>query len=212
MEKHPEEKIRDIESCLAQGKVFRAYNLASAARITFPDNIRITQLYALSLARLGSTEKAKSCLEDIYNRGHHDSETTGILGRVYKDVLKKSGDIKYAHLSRDTYLRSFESLNEYYLGINAATMSYILGEKKKAEKIAQQVIDIIDRQKEKDYWRFASLGEAYLILNDLSSSINFYKKAREEAHGNYGDLNSTYQQICFIEKYARVPVELLTVF
>ncbi|MCK5569959.1 MAG: hypothetical protein KAJ15_09595, partial [Spirochaetes bacterium] len=133
-------------------------------------------------------------------------------GRVYKDVLKKSGDIKYAYLSRDTYLRSFESLKEYYLGINASTMSYILGEKKKAEKIARQTIDIIDRQKEKDYWCLASLGEAYLILNDLSASIQFYKKAREEAHGNYGDLNSTYQQICFIEKYARVPVELLAIF
>ncbi|MCK5093150.1 MAG: DUF4071 domain-containing protein, partial [Spirochaetes bacterium] len=212
MKKHPEEKILGIESCLSQGRIFNAYNLASTARKTFPDNVRIAQLYALSLARLGSTEKAKNCLEDLYNRGHHDSETAGILGRVYKDVLKKSGDIKYAYLSRDTYLRSFESLKEYYLGINAATMSYILGEKKKAEKIARQTIDIIDRQKEKDYWCLASLGEAYLILNDLSASTQFYKKAREEAHGNYGDLNSTYQQICFIEKYARVPVELLAIF
>ncbi len=212
MKKHPEEKILGIESCLSQGRIFNAYNLASTARKAFPDNVRIAQLYALSLARLGSTEKAKNCLEDLYNRGHHDSETAGILGRVYKDVLKKSGDIKYAYLSRDTYLRSFESLKEYYLGINASTMSYILGEKKKAEKIARQTIDIIDLQKEKDYWCLASLGEAYLILNDLSASTQFYKKAREEAHGNYGDLNSTYQQICFIEKYARVPVELLAIF
>ncbi len=212
MKKHPEEKILGIESCLSQGRIFNAYNLASTARKAFPDNVRIAQLYALSLARLGSTEKAKNCLEDLYNRGHHDSETAGILGRVYKDVLKKSGDIKYAYLSRDTYLRSFESLKEYYLGINASTMSYILGERKKAEKIAQQTIDIIDLQKGKDYWCLASLGEAYLILNDLSASIQFYKKAREEAHGNYGDLNSTYQQICFIEKYARVPVELLAIF
>ena len=130
MNKSPEEKILDIESCLAQGRIFSAYNLAIAAREAFPDNVRITQLYALSLARLGSTEKAKSCLEDIFNKDSHNSETAGILGRVYKDVLKKSGDIKYAYLSRDTYLRSFESLKEYYLGINAATMSYILGEKR----------------------------------------------------------------------------------
>ena len=49
-----------IESCLNKGMLCEAQDLAQKAKASFPNAIRITQLYALALARLGAPEKART--------------------------------------------------------------------------------------------------------------------------------------------------------
>jgi class 3 adenylate cyclase/tetratricopeptide (TPR) repeat protein len=196
-----------IESCLNRGMLCEAQDLAQKARALFPDAIRITQLYALALARLGATEKARTYLTGLYQTQAVDSETAGLLGRVYKDLWRKTGDVDYARQSRDTYLRGFSEARDYYPGINAATMSLILGEKDRAQRVANDVIEICEASKG-DYWSLATLGEAYLIAGNKGKASECYGEAINKARGNYGNVNSSYQQLCLMRPYITIPEEL----
>jgi class 3 adenylate cyclase/tetratricopeptide (TPR) repeat protein len=199
--------ISSIEDILKKGNFFAAHNMSHEALISHPDNVRIQQLYGLSLARLGATRKARLFLEEMYQRGERDTETSGILGRVYKDLWRTSGNSEFAHLSRDTYLDAFNRFNDYYTGINAATMSLISGEREKAISIAEKVVDIIEHS-DKGFWELMTLGEAYLLTGDADMSVRHYAEACRMAGKNYGDINSTFKQVHLISGYQKVPHEL----
>jgi len=196
-----------IESCLNKGMLCEAQDLARRAKASFPKATRITQLYALALARLGATEKARTYLTGLYQAQEVDAETAGLLGRVYKDLWKKTGNPAHARQSRDTYLRGFSETKDYYPGINAATMSLILGEKDRARCIAHEVIAICDSS-QRDYWSMATLGEAYLIAGDMDKASECYGEAIDQAGGNYGNVNSSFQQLCLMRPYIDMPEAL----
>ncbi|HNC01239.1 MAG TPA: TRAFs-binding domain-containing protein, partial [Leptospiraceae bacterium] len=135
--------ISEIEGLIKQAQYFEAHNKALNYISEFPDDLRLKQLYALSLARLGATERALEFLEKIYNKGHLDTETLGILARTYKDLWIKTREVKYAKLSRNIYLSSFQKEGSYYTGINAATMSFFISDKEKGVELANNVVSII---------------------------------------------------------------------
>jgi class 3 adenylate cyclase/tetratricopeptide (TPR) repeat protein len=199
-----------IESCLSKGMLCEAQDLARKAQASFPNAIRITQLYALALARLGATEKALAYLTSLYQKQKVDSETAGLLGRVYKDLWKKTGNIDFARQSRDTYLEGFSETRDYYPGINAATMSFILGEKERARDLANAVIEICESS-QRDYWSLATSGEAYLIAGDTDKASECYCEAINKARGDHGAVNSSYQQLCLLRSYMAIPEVLFDV-
>ncbi len=200
----------DIESLIKKAQYFQAHNLCLDLLSEDNENLKLKQLYVLTLARLGATEKALSYLEPIYNQHNQDEETSGLMGRIYKDLWKKNNDAKYAKLSRDIYLKNFRKDNKYYTGINAATMSLLVGDSLLAIELAKKIILSLD-EVANDYWALATLGEAYLITDDISSSIQNYKKAFQLAGTNYGDVNSSYQQLLLILSAMKrdIPNELL---
>lgn len=200
----------DIESLIKKAQYFQAHNLCLDSLSVDSENLKLKQLYVLTLTRLGATEKALSYLEPIYIQGSQDEETSGLMGRIYKDLWKKNNDTKYAKLSRDIYLKNFRKDNKHYTGINAATMSLLVGESALAIELAKQIILSLDKAAN-DYWALATLGEAYLITDDISSSIQNYKKAFQLAGTNYGDINSSYQQLLLILSAMKrdIPNELL---
>ena len=202
------QKISVIENYLSRGFFFDAHNETIKLLKDNTDNKRLTQLYGLSLARLGETKKAKLVMEKLYLEDNKDPETAGILGRTYKDILRKTRSREYAVKSRDIYLKSFEENNDYYNGINAATMSLIIGDKQKFGELAKKVIDIINPKINKDFWELATLGEAFLLLGDKESSIQYYKEAIED-NKNFGNINSSYQQLILLNNFIKIPAEVL---
>ncbi|MBW1771315.1 MAG: DUF4071 domain-containing protein [Deltaproteobacteria bacterium] len=176
-----------------------------------PGNLKLAQLYGLSLARLGATDKARICLEGLYIKNERDSETAGLLGRVYKDIWKKTRTLEYAHRSRDIYLKNFQITGDYYPGINAATMSLIVGESTEALRIAEEVIKACETC-EKDYWCLSTLGEANLLLGRVDEAVRHYAQALHMSGEFYGDVNSTYQQLRMIARHMDVPKEFLEKF
>lgn len=196
--------IERIESRLNKGMLCEAQDLAREAKASFPEAVRITQLCALTLARLGATEKARKYLVDLYESQGGDAETVGLLGRIYKDLWKKTGKLDSARQSRDTYLQGFSDTRAYYPGINAATMSLVLAEEDRARDIARQVIEICEAERE-GYWSLATLGEAYLITGDLEKATEHYGRAVTLAGGDLGTVNSSYQQLCLMQRYIAVP-------
>jgi class 3 adenylate cyclase/tetratricopeptide (TPR) repeat protein len=201
------DRILTIEERLQQGLIFEAYDLSRTAVAEFPENIRLQQLAGLCLAKLGRTESARTALETLYQAGHQDTETAGILGRVYKDLLKLEGNPAHAERSRTIYLQSFLRTGDIYPGINAATLSLVMGEKNRARELAAEVIRRLPEEP-KTYWSAATCGEASLIIGDTDGALSAYREARRLAGRNRGDLASSYEQLRFIEPFIDIPLAI----
>ena len=77
---------RAVDAALKLGESFLAYDIANEGLAYFPDEVRLLQLKALSLARTGTTSGANDILEELRKQGHDDEETMGILARTHKDL------------------------------------------------------------------------------------------------------------------------------
>lgn len=204
--------IEDIKTLIKAGKYFKAYDLAKQAIIEKPSNLAIKQLFAQTLIRLGVIEKAEEYLSELYfKQKERDPETSGLLGRVYKDLWLKSNNIEFARKSRDVYLKSYKESNDTYPGINAASMSFVINDKAIGAQIAKEIVSSLKEQNI-DYWGKATIGEAFLLIGEKEKSIMSYKNALGIAGGNIADVNSSYRQLKILESYIDIPLDLLRLF
>jgi tetratricopeptide (TPR) repeat protein len=121
-----------------------------------------------------------------------------------------TADSSYARKSLETYLSNFEETKSYYTGINAATMSQILGRGKTARAVAEEVIEIAG--KDDSFWAYATIGEAYLLLRDPVKATASYLKAAQMGGNQYGNMGSIYAQLLILEHFINVPEEILLMF
>jgi len=162
------------------------------------------------MSKSGARKAAINYLEPILEKHKKDPETAGILGGVYKEEFKMTADSLYARKSLETYLSNFEETKSYYTGINAATMSQILGRGKKAREVATLVIDIA--KDDDDFWAYATLGESYLLLKDSSKATEYYKKAALAGGNQYGNVGSVYAQLLILKHFIHVPDDIIAMF
>ena len=202
--------VEQIENLITSGRYFEAHNMAEEYCAKHPDDIRAQQLCGLAMSKSGARVAAMNYLEPIFEKHDNDPETAGILGGVYKDHYKMTADSIFARKSLDTYLSNFEETKSYYTGINAATMSQILGRGKKARSVAQEVIDIAS--KEESFWAYATIGEAYLLLRNPVKAIEYYLKAAQMGGSQYGMMGSIYAQLLILEHFINVPEEIMKMF
>ena len=200
-----------IKAFLKKGRYLAAYNLAEKSLQIDPENVNIKQQYGLALAKLGLLEKAKSYLWDLYQNYSDDPETAGILGSVLKGMYKKSRSRNDAILSRDIYLENYRKNKSYYTGINAASMSVVIGDQKTASQVAKDITREINSGSE-DFWEQVTLGEAYLLLGDKISAFKTYKNARNVIDRDHGMFNSVYSQLVLLQDHMDVPSELFKLF
>lgn len=204
------EIIANIEDLINHGRYFEARSKAEEA-MKQSDELRIKQLYALSISKSGNPQLALNFLSGVYSANPEDPETAGILGGVYKDLFRKLQDSKYAILSRDTYSKNFSITKNYYTGINAATMSAIAGKAVQGREIASAVIALIESTAN-SVWEFATLGEAYLLIKNRDRSVEYYIKARQSAGNDWGKVLSIHNQLWLLNHYVPVPKEIFRIF
>jgi hypothetical protein len=136
--------------------------------------------YGFALNRAGRRPEALAELEALVEEMGPNSETNGLIGRVYKDLwdeARKAGNHVRAagYLSRsiDAYLRGFEAdWRDAYPGVNAITLLEIRGDKaslsRKSELIP--VVRFAGRQRLKstkpNYWDYATLLEIAVLEDD----------------------------------------------
>ena len=202
--------IRKIETFLSEGLTMQGNNLSFLLLQEYPENIRLLQLYGLSLARLGAVTKAQKVLEKAYSMDPENCESAGIMGRIYKDLYKLSGATDYAKKSVTTYLEGYRKTGSYYPGINAAMMLLVTGEQEKSEKLAEEIITLIGSSPH-SYWELATLGEASLLLGNEEKAEKYYASAKKKAEHRIGDVNSSYQQLLFVNKYRDVPQKIFDI-
>mgnify|MGYP002336149188 CR=1 FL=1 len=204
------ESFSHIKELIDQGRYLEAQFSAESVSENAKD-LRLAQLYALSLSKSGMPEEALHQIEPFYKDHPDDPETAGILGSIYKELFKKNQQTSYALLSRDTYLKNFTATKNYYTGINAAAMSAMIMQSSKSKDIAKEIISMIHAETH-DFWELATLGEACLLVKDTTKAVEFYLKTRKAAGNDWGKISSVYNQLWLLNHYIPVQKEVMRIF
>ena len=149
--------------------------------------------------------------------GHFDEETLGTLGRVFKEMwlIEGNGEPGHPHLgkSREVYLGAFRRHRRGWSGINAASLSLIMGDSELSRRVARQVLhicaDLLKDPSRRDYWTLATVAEAFLLLGRQERAAKFYRLARARSPRNYGNLASSRRQLSLLARYVKVDPAVL---
>lgn len=209
------EAIETVDGHLRQGEPLLAYNAVLEGLARWPHNLRLRQLKGLATARSGDTERANRLLRELYEGGHADAETLGILARTHKDLALRAHDeagrARHLKAAFGIYTRAYEDARRAgaeadvaYPGINAAAIAVLEGDFAAARRIAREVRGHCLRAQEAskdDYWLTATLGEAALILGEQAEAKAQYSRAAQLAAGSHGNLASTRRQAALLAQH-----------
>jgi len=207
------------ESILNLGEPLMAYDILAEGLHNWPNDVRLQQLTALALARSGAVHKANGMLLQLVESGNGDGETISLLARTEKDLWQQADDRDAANrhlaLAAERYKQAYLNSGSYYPGINAATMTLLLGEREEARAIAAEVREKCFQElppgkpTSGDYWLLATLGEAALILGDRSAAEDWYSQAVELGRGQFGQLSSTRRNATSILQHVGGDLDLI---
>jgi class 3 adenylate cyclase len=209
--------LRLGERAETAGQSLFAHDILKEGVRVFPGHLQMTQRYCLSLIKCGFLVTARELLTRLMKDGHFDEETLGILGRVYKEtwLIEGNGARGHPHLARsqELYLGAFRRSRGYYSGINAASLSLIMGKKDLSRKVARKVLhicaDLLKDPSQRGYWLLATVAEAFLLLGRQEKAATFYRLARSRSARNYSNLASTRRQLSLLARYAKVDPAVL---
>jgi len=200
------------ERFLKMGEPLFAHDVLDEGLKSFPADVRLRQLHALTLARSGASGQANLLLKQLYGEGHTDEETLSLLARTHKDLAERAGEPqqRQEHLRRaqQLYAQAHDFHGGYYSGINAATLALLLGDHANAKRLAQDVREACKQEIEKlkqtesdAYWPTATLGEAALLLGEWSEAEEWYCRAALLGGKRFGDLCSTRRNARLLVAY-----------
>lgn len=196
---------------LKHGRPLVAFDAADAGLREHPGDPRLRQLVALALARSGASRHANALLHALVADGHSDEETLGMLARTYKDLWSREPDAglrtEFLQQALRWYLEAYTRTRGFWTGINAATMAWLVGDERTSRRLAGEVrAQCLARLRETPegdrYWLLATLGEAALLLRDVSGAEAFYRAGvRISGHG-VADEVSTRRNARLIMRHA----------
>ncbi len=187
------------ERFLKQGEPLLACDVVREGLGEAGADVRLRQLQGLALARSGAMARASEILEQLRAEKHADEETLGMLARTYKDrAAQASGGAerrKFLRRAATIYAQAYRVSKGYWTGINAATTALLLGETSRAARLAKEVRAACRRELQRtpgdQYYLYATLGEAALILQDWEEAADWYARAGQIGRGRFGDLHSS---------------------
>ncbi len=202
------------ERILGLGEPLVAYDVIAEGIKYFPNDVRLRQLLALALTRSGAAGSANLVVVGLYQEGHRDEETLGLLARTHKDLAGEAADASEANrhlqLAYEFYTRAYSATGGYWSGINAATLALLLGKREQAAALAgelreqcRQKLNPVEEAKGDRYWLLSTLGEAALLLGEWSEAEDWYGRAMEVGRGNWGSLQSTRHNARLLMQHLR---------
>ena len=183
-----------------------ALTMLKQVEAQFSKAIRPKQLRALALARRAvqtkntdELDEAQEILAELYAAGERDPETLGIYGRTWMDRYEADQDELFLRKSRDLYAQAFDAArDDYYTGINAAAKSVLLGapaDLEKANEYAARVLDIVGTNPwPGDYWKTATVAEAFLMQKNYPQAAELYRTAIAMAPKETGSHGTSWRQ------------------
>ena len=150
------------------------------------DDSSLTQL-VLSLEASDRQEEAIALLEERVT-ATKNSDLLGSLGGQYKRAYLLSNDASLAEKSLKYYSKGLEiaeansnNAQIYYQAINLAFLTCVYkNDESQMEKYAQKALDAANACRD-NYWKIATVAEAYLYLNNMEACQENYKKAASMA-------------------------------
>ncbi len=189
----------------SSGQLLTAIEVAREGIKRYGQNRLLQQQLALALAQTGARDGAREVLNEVMEEPESakDEETLSLLGRVYKELWRRSGDPAIAadaiKQSAKFYGDAFAIKEAYYPGINLAFTLAAAGDLKQAVEVAKKVEKIcrteIGQTLDKpDGWIFATLAEALTHQGATVAAAEYYKKAADMFKGRWRDLASMRKQ------------------
>lgn len=194
---------REFARSRQQPFVQAAIEILLQLREAYPFVIDIGQELALAIMEnsslmddpnqaLSESQRAETLLTELHAQFPIESmETICRWGRLWKDrgdELYDSSEDAAVTLSRQAYRtalsyyqKAYQLDQHYYPGINAATLSRLTGNQAQANRIAQQLIQVLEQGHhcpvEEQVWVLATLGEAHLIVGACRPAADYYRRA-----------------------------------
>ena len=129
--------------------------------------------------RTADRESALRILEDLEEQQGPNPETSGLIGRVYKDLWDADRAVNpalakgYLRRAIDAYVRGYEAdFRDAYPGINAVTLLDVEGSSQSKSR-RDQLLPVVRfaveqrlRSREADYWDHATMLELAVLASD----------------------------------------------
>jgi class 3 adenylate cyclase len=187
--------VDESHRLLRKGDPFLALEQVLTGLQSYPGSAPLRKQHVRVLARTGSPRPANAMLRHLVEEGHSDPETLGLLAGTYKALGLSSGgapNVDLLRQARDLYLEAHRVEGDPWPGVNAATLSLMLGDGHEAVRMASLVrAETLQRlmhaSPADEYWLRATLGEIALISGNLAEAEECYKRGEPLAWG-LGDL------------------------
>jgi hypothetical protein len=184
------------EALIQMGAYEEALQVLGEARKPFSEALRLQQLEALAHRRNGRVEDAQMILNQLYEGGHRDPETVGILAATWMQRFKNEPKRIYLERSQGLYAEAFRlAPDSYYNGINAAAKAALLNRADEARKLAGQVLPLVAMHEDgRDYWATATHAEARLLHGEYAEAARLYRAAVVAHLTETGSIDTTKAQ------------------
>lgn len=198
-----------LEDLLSQGNLMAAYDLAHEGLRKFPDRPKLRVLAARTLVEAQAHEQALQVLAALTDYGEEQDEADGMFARMYKALWVENGDSDAGIKSRDLYAKAYAAHHTIWTGINAATLSALLGDEESATDLAKRVAAQCAAEPQQDYWTLATLGEAALLMHDHKSAAAYFQAAAGLSTVKPAHIASTRRQLELMSRHGvNIPAEV----
>ena len=201
------EWIESVKDAERRGELLAAVDLAEQGLAEFPDELWLKWASVLALARAGATDEAAKRFERHRLASSQEEDIAALGARIAKDLaLSTTGSERRrtAKRARDLYEEIYDRTGGFYPAINAATLSLVAGEPKRARKLAHQVLDLLRAAGDTSYYADATEGEAHLLLGDEAAAREALARAAAVHEGDFGALATTRRQLRLVCRLASI--------
>ena len=165
-------------------------------------------LGALAHARSGATHEAHALLDRAQAAGPSPSrlgEIRSLRGRLWKDTYHRAPGrpeaLALVERARDEYLAAYALDRDTFPGINAASLSWLLGDRAEARRLAQEVaVSLAAQPTARNFWDLATAGEAQLLLAQFERARESYASAYRAARGDAGSVATMRRQLNLLSR------------
>ena len=215
----PGEACESIRTHLARGAPWDACDAFREAIANHPGDAELLYWGALAHARAGAGSRAHALLDEAQKSPQSSSRLADILslrGRLWKDAFARAPEhpaaTATAQRARDEYLAAYALARDPYPGVNAATLSMLLGDRDAARALASEVAGWLAAQSAAaTCWDHATAGEAALLLGALDRARESYAAARALAAQDAGTIATMRRQVNLLSRVIPRACELLEV-
>ncbi|MEO8304926.1 MAG: adenylate/guanylate cyclase domain-containing protein [Betaproteobacteria bacterium] len=193
-----------IRQHLEHGAPWDACDAFRQAFAQHPHDAELFYWGALAHARAGAAKQAHALLDEARAMASEAperlSDILSLRGRLWKDRLHRAHDTvtarEMAERARNEYLAAYALRGDPYPGINAATLSLLLGDRPTAEKLAREISAALGAQlAPRTCWDHATSGEAELLLGQFDRARTSYAAAYAGVPGNAGSVATMRRQV-----------------
>jgi len=192
-----------IRKHLEQGSPWDACDLFREEIPQHPADVMLLYWGALAHARSGASKRAHALLDQAEAAGHgqeHLADILSLRGRLWKDAYQRAPDKpegrSMAERARQEYLAAYALEQDVYPGINAATLSLLLGDRPAASTLAQQIVArLTSKASRRTFWDDATLGEAQLVVGQFDQAARSYASAYARSAGDAGSVATMRRQL-----------------